>query len=250
MILAVPSKGRLNYTIGKVFPQHTLFVEPQDLAAYREKFPNQEIVDIGRNDMGFGYVCQKIVEYVLSKGQRYFLFTDDDIWGVVRKDKQPFNVDRFLFEAEQLLRETNYAQIGVCFQGHGHFYPKKLTENKGIWGLGIYDAEKIMRVGGYDQILMAFNDYEITARLLMNGYKVAIWSDYLFQHKMKSQNGGLMGFYKNPELMKRQAYRVKKRYGDVCKVIYHEEHGFFEIRFRWSKLLTPIQKDGVVRRIC
>ena len=243
MLIAIPSKNRLNYTAGKLFPGHTLFVEPQDYLKYKEIFPEIEIVSIRENDKGFSYVLNFIVDYTLSKGEKYFLFVDDDIWGVKRKDKIPFDYQEFLTEAEAVIRKNDYAQLGVNFMGHGCFETEEMLEDKAVWGMGIMDAEKIKASGSYDKNLILFSDYDITAQLIMKGYKIGVWNKYMFLHKMKSQEGGAMTYYKQAELIKTNCEYIQKKYGKLCKMFFNESHGIWEVRLNWKDIKKEREKN-------
>ena len=243
MIISIPSKNRLNYTAGKIFLDHTLFVEPQDFKTYSDLFPGTKIVNILENNKGFSYVLNFIVDYTLSQGEKYFLFVDDDIWDVKRKDKNLFQVDEFLNEALELIKKKNYAQLGINFMGHGCFETEELLEDKAVWGMGLMDAEKIKSIGGYDKKLLIFSDYDITAQLIMKGFKVGVWNKYLFLHKMKSQEGGAMTYYKQSELIKTNCEYILKKYGELCKMFFNTKHGIWEVRLNWKEIKDKREKN-------
>jgi len=237
MIITIPSKNRIDYTAGKTFKKHTLFVEPQDYEKYTKLFKEQKIIKIGENDKGFSFVLNEIVKYTLEQKEKYFLFIDDDIFGMKRKDKKEFDAKKFAKKAEKLIQEKKYAQLGISFGGHNWFESEEIKENKAVWGMGVMDAEVIDKIGGYDKNLILFSDYEITARLLLNGYNVGIWYKYFFLHKMKSKEGGAMVYYKQSNLIKEQCEYLQNKYGKLCKMFFNKSHGIYEVRFDWRKIM-------------
>ena len=239
MIIATGSKNRVDgMTALKVFKDPVIAVEPQDFKEYREKHPDKNIIRIADNDKGFGYMLNALVDYTLNVGQKYLLFFDDDIQNVTRKDKKPFICEDFIKEGEKLMKEKGLAQLGVSFSGHNWYEEADLTERNACWGLVFLDAEVIKRIGGYDEKLVLFNDYEITARLLLKQKRVMSWYKYMFHHKMRGAKGGANTFYDQEDLVKKQILYLKGRYGDYVRVIWHSKHKMWEIRFNWRLFKT------------
>jgi hypothetical protein len=232
-----PSKNRLDYTIDKVFPLVDIICEPQDAEKYRERVGENALIVMPENDKGFGYVMDFLVRHYHLAGQKYILFADDDIYGLKQRNGKPVDLNRFLFEAEEIMRKENYAQLMVSFAGHNWYVKdQKFKEKVGAWGMVFLDVEKITEIGGYDTRLKIFNDWDLSAKLIVRGFKTACWYDYMFLHKMKSKDGGAMGYYKDSDFMKVQCGYMLKRYGDKVKVIFHKKHNQFEVRFKWNKL--------------
>jgi hypothetical protein len=237
MRIVVPSKNRIDYTIDKVLGKDmTLFLEPQDKEKYKERTEGSQVVIIPKDNMGFGYVLKYIVDWCYSRGERYILFADDDIFGLKRKDKKEFSVSDFLLEAEKIMKENYYAQLMISFSGHNWYYKERIKERIGAWGMVLLDLKQITEIGNYDSCLKIFSDWDISARLISKGKKVACLYDYMFLHKMKSKDGGAMEYYKNNNFMKVNCLYMKKKYREKVKIIFHKEHNQFEIRFNWKKL--------------
>lgn len=243
MIIAMPSKNRVDgMTALKIFKYPVIFVEPQDLEKYKEKHSDKKIVCIDKNDMGFGFVLRKIVDYTIEQGEKYFLFVDDDIFGLKRKDKKDFDIDDFTKEGEEIMDRYELAQLGVSFGGHNWYHKSKFKRNTAVWGMGFMNAEKIKAVGNYNEKLMLFNDYEITARLIINKQRVLSWYDYMFLHKMGAAEGGANTFYKKQDFTKGQIKLLYMPYQKYMKIMYHKKHKLWEFRFNWKKL----EKDVIV----
>jgi hypothetical protein len=237
MIVVSPSKNRLDYTIDKVFDvPMEIVVEPQDAEKYNGRVGANKMVVMDANDKGFGYVMDFIVKHYYAKGERYVLFADDDIFGLKDRAGKKVDTATMIAEGEEIMKKKGYAQLMVSFSGHNWFVKDKVKEKVGCWGMIFLDVKQIMEAGGYDTRLKIFNDWDMSARLIASGRKVACWYDYKFEHKMKSKNGGAMAYYKDENFMKVQCGYMIRRYGDKIKVIFSEAHDQFEIRFNWRKL--------------
>jgi hypothetical protein len=234
-VIAIPSKNRPDYTAGKFFSDYTLFIEPQDKKKY--SFFKGEKRVLKENDKGFGFVLNEILDYTLEKDCKYFLFVDDDIYGIKRRDKSDFKEKEFLEEGINIMESRKLSQLWISFAGHNWYEKGEIKDGGAVWGMHISNAEHIKRMGGYLNSLILFNDYEITARLVSKGYKVAGWYKYMFQHKMKSKKGGAEMFYKKRNLVLSQCLYLKERYGDAVRVFENESHNMLpEVRFNWRKL--------------
>jgi len=237
MIVATGSRGRLNYTMRRFFPEHVLFVEPDEADRYRATAaPTVTVVTLDAGGRGFGYLMASITRYVRAAGERYFLFVDDDITGMRVRGGRPFNRDEFLAGAERLIRDRGWAQLGISFAGHNWYEARDVREDVAVWGMAVVDAEAVEAVGGYAEDLMLFADYEITARLLEHGYHVGVWYDYMFCHKMRGQPGGAAVLYDDVELTRRMAEAVRARYPRAARVFFHRNHGIWEVRLDWRRI--------------
>lgn len=238
--VASPSKNRLNYTIDKVFDDYPIdiFVEPQDEKAYKERIrPIDTLIVIPENDKGFGYVCDYIAKYYKRIGIRHYLFADDDVFGIRSRKGAKIDIRKMLSEAEREMLRGGYAQMMISFGGHNWYVKEKFKENVGCWCMIFIDSNKIERSGGYDTHLKIFNDWDMSARLLTSGFKTACWYEYKFLHKMKSNMGGAMAYYTDDNFMKTQCGYLLKRYGENIRVIFHQTHNLYEVRFKWKKLM-------------
>ena len=241
MKVYIGSRNRLKFPAKEIFGKRiVLFVEPQFIEDYRKKHPELEIVDIGENDKGFAFMLNAMLKYANEKGEKYYLFCDDDIYGLkIRKEKKLVrvkDVDKFLKQGESVMETFGFSQLGVSFQGHNWYEEGLLKPNGAVWGMGFMNVRALTKIGGYDGKLAIFNDYEITARLLSGGYDNAIWYYYTFEHKMLGMEGGLDFIYKQKDKINGAIATLVQRYPYATKVIKHEGHQQNEIRFNWKKL--------------
>jgi GT2 family glycosyltransferase len=242
----VGSKDRIHFCkILDIFPQAVLFVEPQDYNKYKEAFPNNEIVQLKENDKGFGYMLNNLVDYTLTNGDKYFLFADDDIFGLKERteegkmknieDKEGF------FKRGLKLLELGYVQVAISFMGHNWYEEKMFKDTVGAWGMWFGNAEAIKKVGGYLEDLPIFNDWEMSARLILGGYKNCCIYRYAFVHKMKSQSGGAMSLYQKGDRVTAGVQMIRAMYPQSSKEVYVPNHGLLEVRFDWNKLKQGIR---------
>ena len=240
MKVLIGSRERLNFPVKKIFNDFVLFIEPQFFDEYKKEYPSIEIVKLKENNKGFGYLLNSMVDYTLENKEKYFLFTDDDIYGLKKKVGKKLikidSVDKFLEEGYIIIETLNLAQLGVSFQGHNWYWNNSLKMNTAVWGMGIINAEIIKKIGGYCEKIKLFNDYEITARLLSCGYQNACWYDYAFEHKMKSKKGGAEFLYAKNQIVNEAVFYLNQQYPCCSRIIKHEKHGIYEIRFNWKKL--------------
>ena len=134
------------------------------------------------------------------------------------------------------MKDKNLAQLGISFVGHNWYFQKSIKYNVGTWGMIFLDCEKLKSIGGYDENLMVFNDWDMSAQLIIKGYKIATWYDYFFKHEMKSKKGGAEFIYKKQKLMEEQCIKMRKKYRNISKIIFQKKHQLPEIRLDWKKL--------------
>jgi hypothetical protein len=250
MRVYIGSRNRLKFPAKKIFGNKiVLFIEPQFIEEYKKEHSDLEIVDIKENDKGFGFMLNSMLKYAKEKGEKYFLFSDDDIYGLKKRKldgklEKMQSIDEFLLKGESIIDNLELAQLGVSFQGHNWYYQKPLKINTAVWGMGFMNAEAINKIGGYDENLAIFNDYEITARLLLAGYKNAVWYDYAFEHKMRGMPGGVDFIYKQKDKIDGAVFYLIQKYPNFTKVIKHEGHQINEVRFNWRKICQKIYTIG------
>ena len=108
----VGSKKRLDYTIHKFF-KHTLFVEKDDFENYSKINKHKEIVQLKDSNRGFGYLLQSMCEYAKDNNIKYFLFADDDIYGMKSRKHKEFIASDMIKRGVEIMKKNNYAQLGV-----------------------------------------------------------------------------------------------------------------------------------------
>lgn len=234
--LYIGSRKRLHFPMSKQFAGFTLLVEPQEHNAYRSVYSSvNRVVSLKENDRGFGYMLNSLIQQAYADDQEYFMFCDDDILGFKHRNKKAFSMDEMFREGVQIMQKHGYSQLMVSFAGHNWFHQDQLKEKIGAWCCFIGRTVDFLEVGGYDEQLPIFNDWDMSARLIRAGKTTACWYDYMFMHKMKSLKGGAEDLYKKTETTQLAIALLRERYGAEC-IRTVEAHGQIEARFNWKKL--------------
>lgn len=227
-----------------------IIVEPQELEIYKSAHPELEYHVLPESGRGFSYMMNAMIRITIAQGNRFFIFTDDDVFGLKRRKKLEDKFEKvtpdtchevltgLVVEAER----SNMAQLAVSFSGASWSAVKPYQNPTGSWGVYVCDAHKALRVGGFDQSLAVFSDWDMSARLIKAGYLCVKTNLVSFEHKMKGMSGGAEAIYAKKERVQASAMALLNRYGsDVAIVKYVPEHGQHEIRFNWRKLQQKTQ---------
>lgn len=230
----IGSKGRLSLPVCKSLTGATLFIEPQEVEKYREIYEKDfSIVTLEDNDRGFAYLLNQMVKHAKEMGYEHFVFCDDDILGFKFREKESLNYH--INKMIEISNEKGYSQVMMSFAGHNWYYEGKIKENIGAWCFIVNKTSDILEVGGYNEEIEIFNDWEMSARLITFGKTNACYYDAMFVHKMNSQKGGAEYIYKKQEKLNTAIDYLQEKFGKECtKVI--EKNGLRQIRFNWNKL--------------
>lgn len=232
----IGSKNRLDFPMGRLFAGGTLLVEPQEFKEYRARYSSiYKVVELLQNDRGFGFMLNSILLKAIADDNQYYLFCDDDLLGFSWRDKHPFRMLEMFNRGVQIMEQHGLSQLMISFAGHNWFSKTDLKFKIGAWGCFIAKADDLMAVGGYDVDLPIFNDWDISAKLILAEKKTACWYEPMFNHKMKSRAGGAQKLYEQKGTTEKAIAILKQRYGDkVIKEV--QAHGQTEARFNWAKL--------------
>lgn len=245
LVIFSGSRKRLSLPLLRWCAKPTILVEPQELESYRNAHPSQDIQSLPDNNRGFSFLMNQMVQRTLALDCRYFVFTDDDVTGVkIRSSLQekfyspaPEIVEKALQNCINYASKKSLAQLALSFSGQSWSAKKSIDSTVGAWGVHITDAKAVSRVGGFDETLAVFGDWDMSARLILGGYETERTNLFSFVHKMKSMEGGAADIYARKELVKDAAERVVRKFGsEVSRVKYVESHGLHEVRFNWKKL--------------
>ncbi len=94
-------------------------------------------------------------------------------------------------------------------------------------------------MGGFDEKLWIFSDWEMSARLIAGGYQCARTNLVTFEHKMKSMPGGAAGIYERQDKVQEACQLIAGKYGDAVKIKWVPAHNQYEVRFNWKKFSAP-----------
>lgn len=246
--LLTGSRGRVSLPLLRWAPDPTVLVEPAEVALYEEAHPDVEIVSLPEGGRGFGYLLNRMVDRTLAAGDRYFIFTDDDVTDLrSRPDvESKFSACRgaaardALADLVALAADGDLAQYAVSFAGGSWSAKKPTVEPSGAWGVHVTDARVVELLGGYDETLPIFNDWEMSARMIEAGFRCARTNLVTFVHRMRSHDGGAADLYDRADLVRSAAERVHARYPHASRVVHIDAHGLDEVRFSWRRLAPDV----------
>lgn len=238
------SKGRPHLPV-KAWAKPEIIVEPQELELYKAQNPGFSFHVLPESDRGFSYMMNAMIRICLARGYRYFVFTDDDVLGLKARESVADKFTRVKHETAQeavqkefeFMKAQGLSQLAISFSGQSWSATKPYVEPSGSWGVYICDAVAAQAVGGFDEKLILFADWDMSARLLQAGCRVARTNLVTFEHKMRGMAGGAEGLYAQKERVKASAERVAAKYGPGARVVFVEKHDQFEVRFNWKALL-------------
>jgi GT2 family glycosyltransferase len=224
-------------------------VEPQEFDAYSAAHPKMNIEALPKDNGGFSYLMNQMVKRTLDSGERYFAFTDDDVTdlrdreSICGKFRRVANVEERLFQLFDFAESYGLAQLAVSFAGQSWAAREAIKKDVGAWGVHITDAQAIRAIGGYDESLPCFGDWDVSARLIQAGHRTARTNLITFVHKMKSHPGGAEDVYQASERVKEAAFRVSAKFPPGCATVrWVPSHGLHEVRFNWKRLSQGIPK--------
>jgi hypothetical protein len=243
-ILMCGSLSRPSLPMLKWAKDPVVLVEPQQMADYKAVNPHLDYVTLQASGRGFSYMMNQMVKECLRRGSRYFIFTDDDVFGlkhrpVVSQKFQrvtPDTCNSVLQGLVDIVKDQTLGQLAISFSGQSWAAKKPYVEPTGSWGVYVCDAYAVQSVGGFDESLTIFADWDMSAKLIKAGYRCLRTNLVTFEHKMKGMSGGAEALYKQKDRIKASADTLGVRYGAAARVVFVPEHDQYEIRFNWKKL--------------
>lgn len=236
------SRRRLSLPLLRWCAEPTILVEPKELEGYRQEHPSIDIESLPKNDGGFSYLMNHMIARTLARGERYFAFTDDDVTdlrereSVEQKFRRAQSVSATLEALAAYATANDLAQLAVSFAGQSWAAKLAIQRNVGAWGVHLTDARAARAVGGYDESLVCFGDWDMSARLLAAGYHTSRTNLVTFVHRMKSHDGGASDIYRRADAVRDAACRVAAKFPDAAQVRFVPGHGLHEVRLNWRKI--------------
>lgn len=236
------SRKRISLPLLKWCPDPIVLVEPQEFEEYKKTHVTLEVYSHPKDNGGFSYLMNEVTRRTLLKGHKYFMFTDDDVTSIREryfindKFRKPQDIKKTLATMVSLAELHGLAQLSMSFSGQSWAAKQEMQPNVGAWGVHLTNAQAVQDVGGYDESLICFGDWDISARLIQAGYRTAKTNLISFVHTMKSHPGGAEDVYKQKEEVRRAADRMAAKFPGAATVKYIEAHGLYEPRLNWKKL--------------
>lgn len=141
----IPSKGRAHHghtaklLDGCGITNYKIVVEPQDYAAYTERWGKDKIVQLPENDQGISFSRSYIKKYSREQGEKFHWQMDDDMISFrLRLNNKNVKVDpRNCFSIVETVNDK-FSNIGIC--GITHFayaFSKKtaMAVNRMVYGV-------------------------------------------------------------------------------------------------------------------
>lgn len=141
----IPSKGRAHHghtaklLDGCGITNYKIVVEPQDYAAYVERWGEDKIVQLPENDQGISFSRSYIKKYSRERGEKFHWQMDDDMISFrLRLNNKNVKVDpRNCFSIVETVNDK-FSNIGIC--GITHFayaFSKKtaMAVNRMVYGV-------------------------------------------------------------------------------------------------------------------
>lgn len=239
------SLGRPHLPLLKWCPNPKILVEPQELELYQQANPHLQFHVLPESGKGFTYMMNRMLAYANELGLDYFVFTDDDVFGFKSRMSLEDNFKSIkgqdvldkLSRSVEIMDKYNLAQMAISFSGQSWGAKKQFDEPAGSWGVYISSVKALRAVGGFDERLWLFSDWEMSARLIKAGYRVIRNNLLTFEHKMRGMGGGADWLYKNQAKVQEACQLIQTRYGeDTVRIKWVPKHGQHEIRFNWKNL--------------
>lgn len=242
------SKGRLGCPILNWYPSDSivLLVEPSEYSDYQSAHPGVDVVQLPQDNGGFAKLMNFMLQLSHERGADYFVFCDDDLLDFQYRPSLDSKFERLRGESllahlarlVEYARQGNLSQVAISFSGQSWGAKEAWKVGVGAWGMHITNTKMALEVGGYDESLPIFNDWDMSARLLLAGYRNVRTNLHTFRHKMKSQPGGAESVYANQKMMEQANEAMAARYGKEARVSFNEAHQQHEVRLNWRNLLA------------
>lgn len=251
-IIAIPSKGRAGKMLvaKKVLPQVShkfriyIVVEPQEEQAYREAYPEYEIVVLPDNNRGIGYSRRQIQSMF---NQEIILMLDDDVEGYCKRSGEltaggyPKLATCHPVEAlEHLIALTEKYKIACLSHKPQNWMMSDPPGMMLMWNtVGLHPDLAIQHHVLYEEQAQGFEDYEITAQAVKAGLRPYMSPHFSFNTSLAIGvlPGGLQMFDR-AALQEKSIEFIREKWGDDCmKVIVNKKSGRREVRMKWRNIL-------------
>lgn len=249
-LFAAGSLGRPQLPVLKWARGLSVFVEPHELELYESQNAGRALDAAAihahpKSGLGFSGMMNRLLQECRARNAKYLVFTDDDVYGLrdrpavtdlfakVTPDRCESVVSGLVKECERL----GAAQLAVSFAANSWAAKRAIDPVAGAWGVHVTNVAAALSVGGYDEQLAVFSDWDLSARMVLAGYRCMRTNLVTFEHKMRGMPGGAAELYKDQTRVINSAKRVKMKLPEgSCEIKWIPNHGQHEIRINWKKL--------------
>jgi glycosyltransferase involved in cell wall biosynthesis len=238
MNIYIPSKGRPSCPTAKLFPDSTIFVEPEDFASYMANgFRN--IVVLPESNKGISYVRNYILKYAKENGDKYFGMVDDDLTGLNflfnGKNKK---IDSILF-MKLLGDEINKLDgRGIIGLQYGQFMAEKYTNFTHCDVFVVINTVLYDLGNRYDDYVTLKEDRDFTMQCISKGKAVTRINFLGFNCPANGSNaGGLKDVYSQSgrEITACERFKEKWSKQGYCEII-QKDNGRIDLKINYRAL--------------
>lgn len=237
----VPTKGRADIakapdalTRGGVTP--TLVVEPQDEAAYAERWPTLPLLVLPENDRGIVYVRQYILEHARSLGQPWYWQIDDNIARFAQQSGKRGTTkaagDALMVCEELVAKVPRLALCGLGLRQHVWAEPRPFVVNRGtICCVLTNTATGAGYRGGTD----SKEDYDFLLQHLTRGWHSVVVNTWTIDKPGRgyAKAGGLVPFYAAKRDWQAAQYMVDL-WPEYCSL--QQKRGRVDVKINWAAI--------------
>jgi len=236
MRIAIPSKGRPEFTSRNVFKNPLVFVEPQEVEAYTKANPTLEIINIGESGRGISFVRNFIINYMDNE---IYGVSDDDILSIYEDVKGKFvkltDDARMLEDVESMMSALKMTALGFPPKAYAWCQTKLIKRDGKILNIIFFNG-KLLKPIKYDNNLRGFVDVDMGLQIIRSGRISYTYNKYTYENIPYGEQAGGIGERKLDEMLKRVDYLNEKwGFGTVKPVINKKEKGErIALRIKWK----------------
>jgi len=234
--ICIPTKNRVGklHTDKLFYPYDIyLFVEPQEVEAYKKEYPGYKIINIEKSNQGIAYVRNFILNYF----DENILMLDDDIIKLMKRVNKKLidcSAKEVIEEMENCLTK-GYAQATISFIASNWYYTESYKVNTRTWCLSAINTKLIKENNIiYDSKVNCFEDFDFTAQLLSSGLKNICSYKYAFDCIPMSTNKGGLNDGLRQTKSNASLEIIKDKWPGLITIIDNNKTGLKEPQFKWK----------------
>lgn len=217
----------------------SLFVEPQDAAAYQEAYPGVSLLILEQDSQGIGYARQAVLEHARETGLPWYWMLDDDItafYQVVKGRNVKVGARVALAGAQGLFAEfVDVAQAGLEYQQFAWAARRPVVFNSYCDVAVCIHTERTRMIRYRSEVDMK-EDRDFTLQVRSMGYRTARVCCYAFAAPKNGSNaGGLFEAYASDGREANASRVMASLWPGVCRPIVKPD-GRHDVKIDWKAL--------------
>lgn len=217
----------------------TLFIEPQDSAAYQDAYPGVPLVLLEQNNQGIGFARRAVLEHARANGLAWYWMLDDDItafYQVVRGRNVKVSPSTALVGAQLLFTDVaGVAQAALEYQQFAWSARRAVVLN-GYCDVAVcINVERTAMITYRSEVDMK-EDRDFTLQALATGFRTLRVCTYAFAApKNGSNTGGLYDVYATDGREAQASQKMAEFWPGVCCPVTKPD-GRHDIAINWKAL--------------